>query len=61
MLEKLVFLQTLVCDLEPSVFFLTFLLAPCIKLKLWGQKVTIYGMVTNNVSLQQGVLFLCAP
>lgn len=59
MLEKLVFLQTLVYDLDPSVFSLTFLLAPCIELKLWGQKVAIYGMVTN-ISLRQGVLFLCA-
>lgn len=61
MLEKLVLLQTLPCDLDPSVFSLTFLLALCIELKLWGQKVTIYGMVTSNVFLRQEVLFLCAP
>lgn len=52
-------LQTLACDLDPSVFSLTFLLAPCIELKLWRQKVTIYGMVTSNVSAARSVVSVC--
>lgn len=55
-----VFLQTLLCDLGPSAFPLTFL-PSLYQIKVWGEKVVIYGIATNPVSLWQGVLLLCAP